>query len=140
MTDSKIIDCKIIELSSRHTNKGDLSVIESKKEIPFDICRVYYLYNVPKGQNRGNHAHKDLFQLIIAVSGSFTVTLDDGKDRHTYLLNHPNQGLLVIPGIWRTLENFSSDSVCLVLASLPYDQEDYIHDYEEFIDYKNHQS
>ena len=101
--------------------------------------RVYYLYDVPGGENRGSHAHKELSQLIIAASGSFTVTLDDGEVKRTFLLNRPYQGLFVVPGIWRTLDDFSSGSVCMVLASHGYDKEDYIRDYDEFIKYKRGQ-
>jgi hypothetical protein len=100
------------------------------------VKRCYYLYDVPGGESRGAHAHKALYQLIIAASGSFTVTLDDGSVKRTFLLNRPYQGLLVVPGIWRTLDDFSSGSVCLVLASEKYCKEDYIREYNEFLIYK----
>ncbi|MDE5955443.1 MAG: FdtA/QdtA family cupin domain-containing protein, partial [Bacteroidales bacterium] len=116
--------------------KGNISVIENGKTVPFDIRRAYWLYDIPGGKSRGGHAHKDLRQLIVAVSGSFTVTLDDGNVKRTFLLNRPYQGLLVVPGIWRTLDDFSSGSVCLVLASHPYSEDDYIRNYEDFIEYK----
>lgn len=129
-----IYDCGIITLDRHHSQrKGDISVIENGETIPFDVKRIYYLYDVPGGESRGGHAHKELQQLILAASGSFTVTLDDGKVRRTFNLNRPYQGLLVKPGIWRTLDDFSSGSVCLVLASEKYDAEDYIRDYNEFI-------
>ena len=105
--------------------------------MPFDVKRIYYLYDVPGGESRGGHAHKALQQLIIAASGSFTVTLDDGNVRRTFMLNRPYQALLVKPGIWRTLDDFSSGSVCLVLASEKYDAADYIRSYEEFVEYRN---
>lgn len=98
--------------------------------------RTYYLYDIPGGEERGAHAHKELQQLIVAVSGSFNVTLDDGNVKRTFTLNRPYQGLLVVPGIWRTLDDFSSGSVCLVLASMVYDAADYIRDYSEYLKYK----
>ncbi len=108
---------------------------EQMKNVPFDIKRVYWTYDVPGGESRGGHAHKNLFQLVVAMSGSFTVTLDNGYERTTVLLNHPWQGLLIEPGTWRTLEDFSSGAVCMVLASELYDEDDYIYEYDEFIRY-----
>ena len=138
MNKSTVYDCTIIELDKHHSDrKGNISVVENYKDVPFEIRRTYYLYDVPGGESRGAHAHKELSQLIIAVSGSFTVTLDDGKIKRTFLLNRPYQGLYVVPGIWRTLDDFSSGSVCLVLASHGYDEADYIRNYEEFLNYKN---
>ena len=129
-----VFDCTIVELDKHHSErKGNLTVIENGKTLPFDVKRVYYLYDVPGGENRGAHAHKDLSQLIIAASGSFTVTLNDGKCKRSFFLNRPYQGLYVKPGIWRDIEDFSSGAVCLVLASDVYKKEDYIRDYEEFI-------
>ncbi len=137
MKNNSVYDCTIIELDKHHSDrKGNLSVVQNGDTIPFDVKRVYYLYDVPGGESRGAHAHKELSQLIIAASGSFTVTLDDGKVKRSFLLNRPYQGLLVVPGIWRDLDDFSSGSVCMVLASHPYDKEDYIRDYDEFLDYK----
>lgn len=128
-----VYDCGIIELDRHHSQrKGDISVIENGETIPFDVKRIYYLYDVPGGVSRGGHAHKELYQLIIAASGSFAVTLDDGNVKRTFVLNRPYQGLLVKPGIWRTLDDFSSGSVCLVLASEKYDAADYIREYDEF--------
>ncbi len=133
-------DCGIIELDRHHSQrKGDISVVENGKEVPFDVKRIYYLYDVPGGADRGGHAHKELYQLIIAVSGSFTVTLDDGYFKRPFILNRPYQGLLVKPGIWRTLDDFSSGSVCLVLASEKYDENDYIRSYEDYFEYINPQ-
>lgn len=138
MKESKVYDCTIIELDKHHSDrKGNLSVVQNEDTIPFDVKRVYYLYDVPGGESRGAHAHKELSQLIVAASGSFTVTLDDGKVKRSFLLNRPYQGLLVVPGIWRTLDDFSSGSVCMVLASHGYDKNDYIREYDEFIDYKS---
>lgn len=132
-----IKDSCIIELEKHHSNrKGNITVIENGETIPFDTKRVYYLYDVPGGEARGAHAHKALYQLIIAASGSFTVTLDDGKNKKSYTLNRPYMGLLVKPGLWRDLDDFSSGSVCLVLASMKYEAEDYIRDYNEFLKFK----
>lgn len=132
-----VYGCTMIELDRHHSNrKGDISVVENGITVPFDVKRVYYLYDVPGGVSRGGHAHKELYQLIVAASGSFTVILDDGKVKRSFHLNRPYQGLLVTPGIWRTLEDFSSGSVCMVLASEKYDAADYIRSYDEFIQYK----
>lgn len=137
-TKYSVYDCNIIELDRHHSNrKGDISVVENGVTIPFDIKRIYYLYDVPGGVSRGGHAHKGLYQLIFAISGSFTVTLDDGNVKRTFTLNRPYQGLLVKPGIWRELDDFSSGSVCLVLASEKYDEADYIREYEKFLEYRN---
>ena len=136
MKTSKVYDCTMIELSKHPAPQGNISVVENNKDVPFEVKRCYYLYDVPGGESRGAHAHKELSQLIIAASGSFTVTLDDGEVKRTFLLNRPYQGLYVVPGIWRTLEDFSSGSVCMVLASHGYNKEDYIRDYDEFLKYK----
>lgn len=139
MNKNTVYDCTIIELDKHHSDrKGNISVVENNKDIPFEVKRVYYLYDVPGGESRGAHAHKELSQLIIAASGSFTVTLDDGNVKRTFLLNRPYQGLYVKPGIWRDLDDFSSGSVCLVLASHPYNETDYIRDYENFLNYKEY--
>lgn len=136
-----IYNCTIIELNKHSHSKGNITVVENFKTIPFDVKRVYYLYDVPGGESRGGHAHRDLHQLIVAASGSFDVVLDDGYGvKRTFMLNRPYQGLLVVPGIWRELENFSSGSVCLVLASNLYDESDYIRDYSEFKKYKDENS
>ena len=135
---STVYDCTIIELDKHHSDrKGNITVVENNKDIPFEVCRTYYLYDVPGGESRGAHAHKELSQLIVAASGSFIVTLDDGKVKRSFLLNRPYQGLLVVPGIWRDLDDFSSGSVCLVLASHKYDEADYIRDYNEYLNFKN---
>lgn len=137
MNKSSVYDCTIIELDKHHNNrKGNITVVENNVDIPFAVRRTYYLYDVPGGESRGSHAHKELSQLIIAASGSFTVTLDDGNVKRSFLLNRPYQGLYVVPGIWRTLDDFSSGSVCLVLASDVYTPEDYIRDYNDFLKYK----
>ena len=132
-----VFDCSIVELDRHHSQrKGDISVVENGETVPFDIRRVYYLYDIPGGSERGGHAHKILSQFIVAASGAFTVTLNDGKDKKTYILNRPYQGLLVKPGIWRDLRDFSSGSVCLVLASEKYDPSDYIRNFDEFLEYR----
>jgi len=133
-----VYDCTVIELDTHHSDrKGNISVVENGITIPFDVKRTYYLYDVPGGESRGAHAHKDLSQLIIAASGSFKVTLDDGKVKRTFLLNRPYQALYVVPGIWRDLDDFSSGSVCMVLASEKYNEDDYIRDYKTYMEYKN---
>lgn len=133
-----VYDCGIIELDRHHSpRKGDICVVENSETIPFDVKRLYYLYDVPGGVCRGGHAHKQLFQLIIAASGSFKVTLDDSNEKKSFVLNRPYQGLLVKPGIWRELDDFSSGSVCLVLASEPYSADDYIRDYDSYVNYKH---
>lgn len=132
-----VFDCTIIELDRHHSDrKGNLTVVENGKTLPFDVKRVYYLYDVPGGENRGAHAHRELSQLIVAASGSFTVTLDDGKTKRSFFLNRPYQGLYVKPGMWRDLVDFSSGAVCMVLASDVYKAEDYIRSYDDFIEFR----
>ena len=126
-------ECKILSLPVVHDRRGNLTYIESSKIIPFEIKRVYYLYDVPGGAERGGHAHKQLHQLIIAMSGSFDVLLDDGKDKKTIHLNRSYNGLYICPMIWREMNNFSSGSVCMVLASTFYDEDDYYREYSEFM-------
>ncbi|MGC9977154.1 MAG: FdtA/QdtA family cupin domain-containing protein [Syntrophales bacterium] len=115
--------------------RGNLTFIENEKHIPFQIKRVYYLYDVPGGESRAGHAHKNLHQLLIAASGSFDVIVYDGKDNKRFHLNRSYYGLYVPPLIWREIDNFSSGSVCLTLASTPYDENDYLRDYDSFIKY-----
>lgn len=132
-----VFDCSIVELDKHHSDrKGNLSVVENGVTLPFDVKRVYYLYDIPGGESRGSHAHKELEQLIVAASGSFKVTLDDGKVKRTFFLNRPYIGLYVKPGLWRDLEDFSSGAVCMVLASEIYQDEDYIRDYDEFLKFR----
>ena len=133
---SIVEECRIIDLRKIHDIRGNLTPIEGGADIPFDIKRIYYLYDVPSGESRGAHAHKELQQLIIAANGSFTITLDDGKNKKAFMLNRPYQGLYVVPGIWRDLDDFSSGAVLLCLASEHYDAADYIRDYDEFLKYK----
>lgn len=126
-------DCKIIELPKISDPRGNLSFIEGSQHIPFDIKRVYYLYDVPGGSHRGSHAHKNLPQFIVAISGSFDVLLNDGYDKKRFHLNRPFLGLYVCPMMWRELDNFSSGAVCLVLSSKNFSEADYIRDYQEFL-------
>lgn len=128
-------DCVVKNLPKHMRPNGNLTVVENNYSIPFDVERVYYLYDVPAGEERGGHAHKELQQFVIAVSGSFDVIIDDGRERKTVTLNRPSKGLHIRPGIWRELNNFSSGAVCLVLASHHYDEDDYIRDYKAFVEY-----
>lgn len=137
---SDINCCGIYELTKIHNPAGNLTVIQSDRYFPFDVKRVFYLYDIPGGTERGGHAHKNLYQFIVAASGSFDVTLDDGRNKRTVYLNRPYYGLMVVPGIWNELGNFSSGAICLVLASDKYDPVSYIRDYDEFKRYKNDSS
>jgi hypothetical protein len=127
-----IANCKIIELPKIHHPSGNLTFLEANRHIPFEIKRIYYLYDVPGGATRGGHAHRQLQQLIIAMSGSFDVLLDDGQEKQRYHLNRSYYGLYICPMIWRELDNFSSGSVCMALASEYYDESDYYRDYQTF--------
>jgi hypothetical protein len=133
---SNIGDCSVIELPKVQDILGNLTCVQNGKFPYFDIRRIYYLYDIPGGSERGGHAHKNLYQLIVAVSGSFDVVLDDGHLKKNIKLDKPNFGLLIVPGIWRELINFSSGAVCLVLASEKYDEDDYIRNISEFLCYK----
>lgn len=129
MSIGKLIDLsKIID-----PRRGNLTVVEQNIDVPFEIKRAYWTYDVPSGESRGGHAHKQLQQLLVAMSGSFDVTLDNGQEKETVHLNHPYQGLLIPSMTWRTLEDFSSGAVCMVLASELYDEDDYIRNYEQFL-------
>lgn len=130
-------DCKLIDLPKISDPRGNLSFIEGGQHIPFDIQRVYYLYDVPGGSDRGAHAHKNLHQFIVAMSGSFDVVLNDGTEMKRFHLNRSYYGLYVCPMMWRDLDNFSSGAVCMVLASSHYDEADYIRDYSNFISLVN---
>ena len=128
-------DCSVIDVSKIYNEAGNITVVENGENIPFDVKRIYYLYDIPGGEARGGHAHYELEQFIIAASGSFDVILDDGKKRKIVTLNRPNLSLHIVPGLWRELDNFSSGSISLVLASHAYDERDYIRDYKSFLDY-----
>ncbi len=135
---SDIHNCNVVELSKIHNPAGNITIVQNSDDLPFDVKRVYYLYDVPGGSERGGHAHKGLYQLIVAASGSFDVIIDDGRQKKIIQLNRPNFGLMVIPGIWREIVNFSSGAICFVLASEKYSEDDYIRKYDEFITYKKH--
>jgi hypothetical protein len=136
MKKSTVFDCSIMELPKVHNLNGNITALENYKNIPFEVKRIYYMYDIPGGESRGAHAHKELEQFIIAASGSFDVTIDDGKNRRTINLNHPSRALHLASGIWRDLSNFSSGSICLVLASHKYDERDYIRLYDDYLKYK----
>jgi oxalate decarboxylase/phosphoglucose isomerase-like protein (cupin superfamily) len=133
---STVYDCNIITLPKIKNRAGNITPINNSVEIPFDVKRIYYLYDIPAGETRGAHGHKNLEQMIIAASGSFDITLDDGYSKKTVQLNKPYMALHVRPGIWRDITNFSSGAICLVLASHLYDEMDYIREYEDFKQFK----
>ena len=130
---STVENCKLIELPKIHNPAGNITVIQNGELLPFEVKRVYYLYDIPGGAARGGHAHKSLYQLLVSVSGSFDIITDDGNIKKIINLNKPYYGLIIPPGIWREIVNFSSGSICLVLASQNYDEKDYIRDYNEFL-------
>lgn len=132
-----VYDCSVIELPRIENEKGNITPITGNINLPFDIARVFYQYDVPAGQERGAHAHKECHQFLVAASGAFEVVLDDGKNKRTVTLNRPFYGLHIPPGIWAHEQGFSAGSICLVLASHCYNAEDYIRKYDEFIEYKN---
>ncbi len=136
MMKNTIYNCNIIEFKRIHFKQGNLSVVENGIDVPFDINRIFYLYDIPGGESRGAHAHKTCHQILIAASGSFEVLMDDGRNRRIVQLNRPFMGLHIPPGIWASEINFSSGSICLVLASHKFDESDYIRDYDEFKKYK----
>ena len=131
-----VFDCSLIELPRIKNRTGNITAIENNVEIPFNINRIFYLYDIPGGESRGAHAHKECHQFLIATSGSFEVQLDDGKVKKTVMLNQPYRGLHIPPGIWASEVNFSSGAICLVMASHKYDEKDYIREYGEFLKYK----
>jgi len=134
---SDIHSCCVLELSKIHNRSGNITIVQNGSDLPFDVRRIYYLYDVPSGSERGGHAHKALYQLIVAASGSFDVILDDNRSKKIVQLNRPDFGLLVIPGIWREIVNFSSGAICLVLASAKYDADDYLRSHHEFESWKH---
>ena len=131
-----VFDCNIVELPKIKNRAGNITVLENNIEIPFSIKRIFYLYDIPGGESRGAHSHKECHQFLVAASGSFEILLDDGKVKKTVQLNQPYRGLHIPPGIWASEINFSSGAICLVLASHEYDESDYIRDYDEFLYYK----
>ena len=137
MNKPSVFNCSIIELHKFHDPEGNLTPVYSNVHVPFDIKRVFYLYDIPGGESRGAHAHKECHQFLVAASGAFEVVLDDGVNKRTVLLNRPFYGLHIPPGVWAAEQGFSSGSVCLVLASEKYDEADYIRSYEDFLKYRN---
>ena len=135
--ETNINDCKLISIPKITNRDGNIAIVESDKLLPFSIKRIYYLYDIPSGKDRGGHAHRELKQLIVAASGSFVVELFDGQERKKVFLNRPDIGLLVVPGIWRELTDFSSSSVCLVMASDLYSEDDYFYDMNLFLKFKS---
>ncbi|MBP3534507.1 MAG: WxcM-like domain-containing protein [Muribaculaceae bacterium] len=130
-------DCRLIDLAKHKAGRrGNLTAVQGSLDIPFDISRVYYIYDVPGGESRGSHAHRELYQLLVAVSGSFDVLLDDGVNKKSVCLSKPTQALLLPPEIWHQLDDFSSGTVALSLTSAPYAEQDYIRDYDEFIKFR----
>lgn len=136
MNSFSVFDCAVLHLQKIHNRAGNITPVENGINIPFHVQRIYYMYDVPGGESRGAHGHRTLESLIVAVSGSFDVTVDDGMNRKTVQLNRPYVGLNVKPGIWRDISNFSSGAICLVLASQKYDEADYIRDYGSFRNFK----
>lgn len=136
MKSSSIYDCTIHYLNKIHFRAGNITIVEGRKNIQFDIRRVFFLYDIPSGEERGGHGHKAVHQLIIAASGSFDVLINDGINKKVFTLNRPDYALEVVSGIWSELSGFSSGAICLVLASEGYDESDYIRNYEEFRKYK----
>lgn len=131
-----ISDCKLIDFPRVRSRSGNITPVENNKEIPFDIKRVFYLYDIPAGESRGAHSHIDCHQLLVAASGSFDVKLDDGNEQRNVQLNQPFKGLHIPPGIWASEINFSSGAICLVLASHYYDEKDYIRNYDDFLNFR----
>lgn len=131
-----VFDCSIIELPKISDRRGNITPVYSNEHIPFDIKRIFYIYDIPGGEARGAHAHKKCHQFIVAASGAFEVVIDDGVSKRTVVLNRPYYGLHIPPGIWAAEQGFSSGSVCLVLASEKYDENDYIRNYEDFLEIK----
>jgi hypothetical protein len=132
-----VFDCNILHFPRIQDRAGNITPVQNGIEVPFDVKRIYYLYDIPGGEDRGAHAHKKLQQLIIAASGSFDITIDDGRNKKTVQLNRPYFGLQIRPGMWRNISNFSSGAICLVLASELYDRSDYLRTYDEFLNYVN---
>ncbi len=135
---SKVDDCQLVDLPKVHNRAGNITALENQISVPFDVKRVYYLYDVPGGEERGGHAHLELEQIIVSVSGAFDVVIDDGFTKKVVHLDRPYKGLHIVPGIWRELVNFSSGATCLVLASEKYAETDYVRDYQDFLKRKIH--
>jgi hypothetical protein len=132
----KIEDCKIIQLSKVQATSGNITSLNNSIDAPFDVKRIFYIYDIPSGEDRGEHAHKECHQLLVAITGAFEVEVFDGNQKLRFLLNQPDRGLHIPPGIWASEVNFSGGGICLVLASHEYDEADYIRDYQEYLEYK----
>ena len=137
MRNNKISDCTLIDLSKIENRSGNITVIENNLDIPFEVKRIFYIYDIPGGESRGAHAHKECHQFLVSASGSFEVHLDDGINKKTVMLNQPYTGLNVPPGIWASEINFSSGAICLVMTSHKFNEDDYIRDYQDFLKFKN---
>jgi len=139
MINTTVHDCSIIELPAIKNRTGNITPVSNNNEIPFSIKRIFYIYDIPGGESRGAHSHKKCHQFLVAASGSFEVELNDGKTKHTIMLNRPYIGLHIVPGIWAHELNFSSGAICLVLTSELYNTDDYIRDYEQYLNYKRNE-
>ena len=139
MKRSTVFDCNIIQLHRVQAGSGSLTAVNNHTEIPFDMKRVYYLYDIPGGESRGGHAHRELEQFIVAASGSFDIIVDDGIVKRTFHLSRPYFGLYIPSGLWREIDNFSSGSICLALANTLYSEDDYIRDYSTYLNIKSEQ-
>ncbi|AZI34137.1 sugar 3,4-ketoisomerase [Kaistella carnis] len=139
MDNKSVFDCSVIDLGKINFAEGNLTVVENNGVFPFDVKRVFYLYDIAGGESRGAHAHKECHQFLIAASGSFEVTLDDGIYQRQVFLNRPNIGLHIPPGVWASEVNFSSGAICLVLASHSYNESDYLRDYQEFLKFRKNE-
>lgn len=135
MNNISVYDCSVIELNKIQNRAGNITVVENNENVPFSVNRVFYIYDIPGGEDRGAHAHKECHQFLVAASGAFEVVLDDGKNKRTVSLNRPYFGLHIPPGIWASEKAFSSGAICLVLASHEYDELDYIRSYNDYIEY-----
>lgn len=137
MRNNKLSDCTLIDLPKIENRSGNITVIENNLDIPFEVKRIFYIYDIPGGESRGAHAHKECHQFLVSASGSFEVHLDDGINKKTVMLNQPYMGLNVPPGIWASEINFSSGAICLVMTSHKFNEDDYIRDYQDFLKFKN---
>lgn len=135
-----VFDCSLVDIGKIHNRAGNISVVENNEQLPFEINRIFYLYDIPGGESRGAHAHKECHQFLIAASGAFEVMLDDSKTKRIVQLNRPYMGLHIPPGIWASEVNFSSGSICMVFASHLYNEKDYLRQYEDFLNYRNNEA
>jgi hypothetical protein len=134
---ASVSGCEVIELGQHHNRAGNISIIENNTNLPFEVKRVFYIYDIPGGESRGAHSHRECHQFIVAVSGSFEIEMDDGVQKRTVALNRPYFGLHIPPGIWAAEKDFSSGAICLVMTSRKYDEKDYIRNYQDFLTFRN---